>query len=65
MASEATTVDVPGPHGVRTMRVSSPSRVLWPEAGITKLDLVHYFVQVADAFLAATGPCRCSASAAT
>jgi DNA ligase D len=55
MASEATTVEVPGPNGDRTMRVSSPSRVLWPEPGITKLDLVHYFVQVADAFLAANG----------
>ena len=55
MASEATTVDVDGPHGVRTMRVSSPSRVLWPEAGITKLELVEYFVAVSGAFLAANG----------
>jgi DNA ligase D len=55
MASEATTVDVDGPHGMRTMRVSSPSRVLWPEAGITKLELVEYFVAVSAAFLAANG----------
>ena len=35
MAAEATTLEVPGPNGVREMRVSSPSRVLWPELGIT------------------------------
>ncbi|WP_375390256.1 non-homologous end-joining DNA ligase [uncultured Amnibacterium sp.] len=55
MASEATTVDVDGPNGTRTMRVSSPSRVLWPEPGITKLELVEYFVAVSAAFLAANG----------
>jgi DNA ligase D len=37
------------------MRVSSPSRVLWPEPGITKLELVEYFIAVSAAFLAANG----------
>ena len=37
------------------MRVSSPSRVLWPEVGITKLDLAEYLVAVGDAFVAANG----------
>ncbi len=55
MAAEATTLEVAGPNGVREMRVSSPSRVLWPEVGITKLDLAKYHVTVADAFLAANG----------
>jgi DNA ligase D len=55
MASEATTIDVDGPDGVRTMRVSSPSRVIWPEVGITKLELVRYFIAVAGPFLAANG----------
>ena len=55
MASEATTIEVDGPHGIRTMRVSSPSRLVWPEAGITKLDLVEYLVAVAGPFLAANG----------
>lgn len=55
MASEATTLTVDGPHGSREMRVSSPSRVLWPEAGITKLDLAEYLVAVGPAFLAANG----------
>lgn len=55
MASEATTIEVPGPNGVREMRISSPSRVLWPEPGITKLDLANYLVAVGDAFVAANG----------
>ncbi|WP_375401302.1 non-homologous end-joining DNA ligase [uncultured Amnibacterium sp.] len=55
MASEATTVTVPGPHGDREVRVSSPSRVVWPEVGITKLDLAQYLIAVGPAFLAANG----------
>jgi DNA primase len=51
MASEATTLTVGG----RELRLSSPSRVLWPEPGITKLDLANYMVEVGDAFLAANG----------
>ena len=55
MASEQTTLTVPGPHGEREMRVSSPSRVLWPELGLTKLDLARYMVDVGEAFIAANG----------
>ena len=55
MASEQTTITVPGPHGEREMRISSPSRVLWPELGITKLDLARYVCDVGDAFIAANG----------
>jgi DNA ligase D len=55
MASEATTLNVPGPDGIRSMRISSPSRVLWPDLGITKLDLAKYIVQVGDAFVRANG----------
>ncbi len=55
MASEAVTLSVPGPNGVREVRVSSPSRVLWPEAGITKLQLAEYIVAVGDAFVRANG----------
>jgi len=51
MASEATTITV----GAREVRISSPSRVLWPEPGITKLDLAQYFVDVGDAFVRANG----------
>ena len=51
MASEATTIQV-GDHEVR---ISSPSRVLWKEPGITKLDLAQYLVDVGEAFVAANG----------
>ena len=44
MASEATMLTVPGPHGDREVRISSPSRVVFPEPGITKLDLAQYIV---------------------
>ncbi|MBC7724196.1 MAG: ATP-dependent DNA ligase [Burkholderiaceae bacterium] len=51
MATEAVTV----PVGGREMRISSPGRVLWPEPGITKLDLATYIVAVGPAFVAANG----------
>src|SRR5690554_457950 len=55
MASEAEILQVDGPSGVRDVRISSPSRVLWPEPGITKLDLARYIVDVGEAFVAANG----------
>lgn len=55
MASEATVLPVDGPHGTREVRISSPSRIMWPELGLTKLDLAKYLVDVGDAFIAANG----------
>jgi len=55
MASEATVLSVDSPNGTREVRISSPSRVLWPEPGITKLDLARYIVEVGDAFVRANG----------
>jgi len=55
MASEAEILPVDGPSGVRDVRISSPSRVLWPQPGITKLDLARYIVDVGEAFVAANG----------
>lgn len=55
MAGDAALLTVPGPHGDRTVRVSSPTRVIWPEVGITKLELAEYFIAVGDAFVAANG----------
>ncbi|MBX3195582.1 MAG: non-homologous end-joining DNA ligase [Schumannella sp.] len=55
MASDATTIEVPGPDGVREMRISSPGRVLWPAVGITKLEYAQYLVSVGEAFVAANG----------
>ncbi|GAA1821976.1 DNA polymerase domain-containing protein [Agromyces salentinus] len=48
---EATTIEVDG-HEVR---ISSPSKVVFPEAGITKLDLVQYYLAVADGALRGAG----------
>jgi DNA ligase D len=55
MASEAVTLTVDGPHGAREVRLSSPSRVLWPDQGISKLDLANYIVAVGEAFVRANG----------
>ena len=56
MAKEETTLTVNSPQGAaRDVRLSSPSRVLWPELGLTKLDLARYMVDVGEAFLAANG----------
>jgi DNA ligase D len=55
MATEATTHTRDGPNGPRDIRISSPSRVLWPEIGLTKLDLARYIVEVGEAFISANG----------
>ncbi|MDQ1204368.1 non-homologous end-joining DNA ligase [Microbacterium sp. SORGH_AS_0862] len=55
MASERTTVIVPGPDGDREVSVSSPSREVWPAAGITKRELVDYILAVSEPFLRANG----------
>jgi len=39
-------------HG-RTVRVSSPDRVVFPERGLTKLDVVEYFLAVGEGILGA------------
>jgi DNA ligase D len=51
MATDATMLQV----GDREVRISSPSRVLWPDLGITKLDLARYLAAVGDAFVRANG----------
>ncbi|MGK9146791.1 non-homologous end-joining DNA ligase [Plantibacter flavus] len=55
MASSAIILTVPGPHGEREVRLSSPDRVLWEQSDITKRDLAEYLIEVAPAFLAANG----------
>jgi DNA ligase D len=55
MASEAVVLTVNGPSGEREVRISSPSRVLWPDLDFTKLDLANYLIAVGDAFVAANG----------
>lgn len=59
MAKEAAeSLEVDGPDGVRQVRISSPSRVMWANAAqgpITKLDLARYVVAVGPAFMRALG----------
>ncbi|OLF17887.1 non-homologous end-joining DNA ligase [Actinophytocola xanthii] len=51
--AEATEITVDGPDGPRSVRVSNPSKVYFAEKGVTKLDVVHYFLAVGDGILAA------------
>jgi bifunctional non-homologous end joining protein LigD len=39
----------------REIPISNPRKVLFPRAGLTKLDLVHYYLAVADGALRANG----------
>jgi bifunctional non-homologous end joining protein LigD len=55
MASSETTVEAPG----GAVRVTSPGKVMFPERGWTKLDLVHHYVAVGEGALrgVARRPC--------
>src|SRR3978361_1531212 len=55
MASDAQIIEVPGPSGTREVRISSPTRVLWPALGITKLDLAISRGTAGEAFGTANG----------
>jgi len=46
-------IEVPGPDGPRRVRLSSPDRLMWPDAGLTKGDLAAYVVAVGGPLLAA------------
>lgn len=46
--ADAQVMEVEGPDGPRQVRLSSPDRVMWPDAGITKGDLAAYVVAVGD-----------------
>lgn len=48
-ASEAIELEV----GDRTVRISNPDRVYFPESGATKLDLVNYYIGVGDGIVRA------------
>lgn len=59
--SDAVQLQLPGPDGVREVRLTSPDKVLWPDAGftdgagITKRELADYLIAVADPFLRRNG----------
>ncbi|MBK8469541.1 MAG: non-homologous end-joining DNA ligase [Candidatus Phosphoribacter sp.] len=49
-------VECPTPDGAgRSVRISSPDRVLWPDLGLTKLDLAHYVRDVGAELLSRIG----------
>ena len=52
-------VEVAGPEGVRTVRISSPERVMWPaadgRAAVTKGGLANYTVAVGEDLLRHVG----------
>ena len=49
------TLEVEGPNGTREVRISHPERVVYPQLGITKLDLAQYIITVSEPFLRANG----------
>jgi DNA ligase D len=51
--ADAVEITVPGPDGPRAVRVSNPDKVYFPERGITKGDVVRYFISVGDGILGA------------
>ena len=53
MSAKPLVLEVAGPEVVREVRISSPERVMWPDAGITKGDLAAYAVAVADPLMGA------------
>lgn len=52
-------LEVPGPDGVRSVKLSSPDKELWPateaSAAVTKRELASYLLAVAGPFLAING----------
>ena len=48
-------LEVDGPNGTRAVRVSNPDKVYFPERGITKRQIVEYYLSVAEPLLQAIG----------
>lgn len=55
MASERILLAVPSADGDRSVALSSPDRVVFPESGVTKRELAEYMLDVAVPFLHACG----------
>jgi DNA primase len=51
MVNKSPSVEVAAGH--HTVRVSNPDRVYFPELGLTKLDLVNYYLSVDDGIVRA------------
>ncbi|MQA15084.1 MAG: ATP-dependent DNA ligase [Pseudonocardiaceae bacterium] len=48
---DALQLAVSGPHGERTVRVSNPGKLYFPDRGITKRQVVEYYLAVAEPLL--------------
>ncbi len=59
--SETVMLAVPGPDGVREVKLSNPDKVMWPASGmadglsVTKRDLAEYLLAASGPFLAING----------
>jgi DNA ligase D len=53
--SPAVELTVPGPNGDRAVRLSNPDKVYFPARGITKREVVEYYLSVAEPLLRAIG----------
>ena len=51
MTGDALELTVPGPEGERAVRVSNPDKVYFPERGITKRQVVEYYLAVSEPLL--------------
>ena len=49
--AEPLLLTVDGPHGERTVRVSNPDKVYFPARGVTKRQVVEFYLTVADQLL--------------
>ena len=53
--ADALELSVDGPLGTRTVRLSNPDKVYFPERGFTKRQVVEYYLAVAEPLLRAIG----------
>jgi DNA ligase D len=51
ICGDALELTVPGPGGERTVRVTNPDKVYFPERGITKRQIVDYYLAVSEPLL--------------
>ena len=49
--ADAIELKVPGPHGERSVRISSPDKVYFPQRGITKREVAEYYLAVSRPLL--------------
>ena len=50
-SSKSTAAREAGPISVRGVRITNPDKLLWPDDGLTKLDLVRYYEAMAPTIL--------------